>query len=237
MLSSDSIDWEKLTAPEFYSMLSTEERVFELADSLGLLRGELTCECGGVMLRRVSAHQRFGVQFVCFKSRSLCGRRRSILAGSWFENSRLSLCQGFYAICAYAMEASCKNFSFLTAVNSQRTVVDWRSYFRDICASVVDQQMETKIGGEGMTVEIDETLIFTRNSHRGRMLSNERTGSWVFGGICRETGEAFLVTVERRDSATLFSAICHNIAEGTWIISDCWPAYRNLDVGNSDIRL
>ena len=46
------------------------------------------------------------------------------------------------------------------------TVIDWRSYFREMCSTVVDQQMANKIGGAGFTVEIDETFVFTRKSHK-----------------------------------------------------------------------
>jgi len=49
-----------------------------------------------------------------------------------------------------------------------------------------------------------------------------------FGGICRENGDAFLVAISSRDSATLLQAIRDNIAPGSRVISDCWRAYASL---------
>jgi hypothetical protein len=38
-----------------------------------------------------------------------------------------------------------------------------------------------RLGGEGRTVEIDETNLFTRKYHRGNVLASENI--WVFGLI------------------------------------------------------
>ena len=73
------------------------------------------------------------------------------------------------------------------------------------------------IGGEGHTVEIDETL-FTRRKHNvGRTVKQQ----WVFGGSNQITKLGFLVDVPNRSSATLIPLIEQYIALGTLIISDC----------------
>ena len=79
-----------------------------------------------------------------------------------------------------------------------------------------------------MTVEIDESLIFKRKTNRGRLLNGEQESNWIFGGICRETGEAFLVRVQDRSARTLLAAIRENIMPGTRVISDCWRSYQGL---------
>ena len=67
------------------------------------------------------------------------------------------------------------------------------------------------------------------------MLANERPGEgsqqrgWVFGGICRETREVFMVRVPDRTRVTLYGYIKKHIREGTNIISDEWRAYATLD--------
>ena len=49
-----------------------------------------------------------------------------------------------------------------------------------------------------------------------------------FGGICRETKEMFLVSVEKRDKSTLLPIIKQRIKQGTTIVSDGWAAYKTL---------
>jgi hypothetical protein len=90
------------------------------------------------------------------------------------------------------------------------------------------QDAISPIGGEGYTVEIDETLLFRRKNNVGRILSNEITKTWYFGGICRETDKIFIIPVEKRDSVTLNEAILNHILPGTRIISDCWRGYNSV---------
>ena len=68
-------------------------------------------------------------------------------------------------------------------------------------------------------------------------------GQCVFGGTEEDSHSCFLVTIERRDEATLLPLIKKWIIPGTTIISDCWKCYKNLngigykhsvEFGNSD---
>ena len=86
-----------------------------------------------------------------------------------------------------------------------------------------------KIGGPGLTVEIDESLISKRKYHRGRKQSGQQ---WVVGGICRETKDLFIVPVEKRDAPTLTTVILSHVQIGSTVMTDCWKAYGTL----SDLR-
>ena len=69
------------------------------------------------------------------------------------------------------------------------------------------------IGGPGKVVEIDESKFGKTKLHRGRVVN----GQWVFGGICRETQEVFLVPLpdNKRDRATLEPLILSHIQSWT----------------------
>ena len=107
--------------------------------------------------------------------------------------------------------------------HSQTTIVDWYNFHRDVCAQYfLDHPV--MIGGPGKTVEIDESKFSKRKYNRGRYVE----GHWVFGGIERDSSEAFMVEVQDRSAATLLPIILKHVRPGTNIISDEWRAYSQL---------
>ena len=94
---------------------------------------------------------------------------------------------------------------------------------REVCALKL-MSTDQMIGGAGLHVEIDESMFVRRKSNVGRMVKEQ----WVFGGICRETGDCFLVAVPDRSKKTLLKIISERIKLGTTIISDYWPSYEEI---------
>lgn len=63
------------------------------------------------------------------------------------------------------------------------------------------------------------------------MLSKNNVGrvlppQWVFGGICRQTRETFIVPVQDRTAETLLAVVRAKIAVGSTVMSDCWRSYN-----------
>ena len=111
---------------------------------------------------------------------------------------------------------------------SSKTSVDWRSF----CSKVTDSWFSNQkaIGGVGVEVEIDETLIVRRKYERGRVLNQV----WLFGGVERISKKRFVIALtgdvgEKRDKATLIPLIQKYILKGSLIYSDSWGAYTGLD--------
>ena len=89
-------------------------------------------------------------------------------------------------------------------------------------------RFDTKIGGPGLVVEIDESKFGKRKYNKGHRVE----GCWVFGGVERGTGRFFAVPVPNRKKTTLKAIIEHYIAPGTFIISDCYSSYKWLEADN-----
>lgn len=87
--------------------------------------------------------------------------------------------------------------------------------------------LSQSIGGEGVTVQIDETAIVHQKHHRGAPRSN--TSQWVFGGIDSAPGGlGFAVRVPDRKKTTLLPLIQQHIKAGSTIFSDEWKSYDCL---------
>uniref|UniRef100_A0A914XX05 Uncharacterized protein n=1 Tax=Panagrolaimus superbus TaxID=310955 RepID=A0A914XX05_9BILA len=83
------------------------------------------------------------------------------------------------------------------------TLVTWKQYFRDLCSEDLDAN-PIIIGGPGIEVQIDETVITKRKYNRGRMPADE---IWFFGGVEPVSGRAFMTAVRSRDRETLYDVM------------------------------
>ena len=162
------------------------------------------------------------------KKRKRCNFKHNALLNSFFYKSHLCT-ETVIKFCAIYLD-KCFSINFVKRELQlcSQTVVDWPSFCREVCIDYAERHSKQKLGGVGFTVEIDESKFGKTKrvkGHKGRW----NKGQWVFGGICRETGDFFMVPVPRRDKKTLLRIIKRYILPGTTIISDCWKAYDCLN--------
>lgn len=150
------------------------------------------------------------------------GRKVSIRSDSFLENHNISLQEFLHLIYFWSYETSVIASVEMIGL-SEKTVIQWYSYFRDICSHHLVRHPE-QIGGIGQIVEIDESVVARRKYHLGHRVPER----WVFGGINPSDNKGFLVMVPNRSAETLLPLIERHIAPGSIICSDQWASYNNI---------
>lgn len=206
-------------------IFQNEDMAFDFALGHQLIDKKQSCDvCIGnasmVLYKDKKKNQ--GLFFKCPK----CRIKKTILNGSIFYHRHQSIHTILYVIYLWANEFSCMQASKQAAVSSN-VITDLFKCLRLACVEFVSSN-EERIGGENMTVEIDETVMARRKYHRGRLLNIV----WVLGGICRETRDIFVCVVKNRTSDTLIDAIRDRVLPGTNINTDGWKAYGALERNN-----
>ena len=108
----------------------------------------------------------------------------------------------------YLYLAKCSTSSIMNILNITRTTISrLKGLFYDVIIGSIPNEY-TIIGGQGIEVEIDESLFGKRKFHKGKRVN----GQWVVGGVERTCEKkCFFVMVESRDAHTLFDIIFAHI--------------------------
>ncbi|XP_069683073.1 uncharacterized protein [Periplaneta americana] len=177
---------------------------------LKLVRGSMRFQCGKYIRKGKKAPMK-----CCF---TVSGKK-----GTFFGNCNLPMLTVFRFV-SFLLHLKPPRHTLVKEElrMSDSSVVNWYSCCREVFIYSIQQDSEV-IGGEGLTVEIHEAK-FGKSKNSSHIIE----GHWVLGGIERDTGKCFLVSVAQRDSATLLAVVKEKIRPGTTIISDCWKAYNCL---------
>ena len=191
---------------EFWLIYSGKlSKLIELCQNHGVLLKEKQCDyCKSLC--------RLDISSLCFrcdksyvrghKKRKRCNFKVSIFNNSWFRHSHLDIETNLKFVVLFLQD--CFSYKFVQSELglSKPTINDWASFCREVIVHwVFNKSGGGKIGGQGNTVEIDESKFGRRKYNVGRLIE----GQWVFGGICRETRESFMVPVPDRTGDTLLA--------------------------------
>jgi len=232
-------------------LLSSESDTVDLCQDLELLPRSVkcpTCKCNIDKLYCILRSTRVKAQYRFQCNKSKCKRKGKnhvpIRKNTWFAGSNISLRKSLILIYCFinkfsykiaVQESSISSASDESDIEqkplkkrrietSTETISDYYNYCREVCSLNIENCINKKIGGKDKIVEIDKAKFGKRKYNRGRIVD----GTWVLGGICRETREIFLKTVEKRDKKTLLPIIQEYVEPGSIIITDCWASYKDL---------
>lgn len=198
-----------------WELPADEESAVRFLQEYGILHMERRCSAGHEMRLELTSQKRWRC-----KNKS-CGVEFGLRKGTWLNNSRISCTSVIRFIYGWCEEYTSLSWCKRQLDMSDETTVDWNNYLRQVCAWDIERCNSGQIGGSGCIVEIDETLFTKRKNNCGRVLPER----WLFGGVCRETNECFLVEVPDRSSKTLSNQIRNFIKLGSLIYSDSWKGY------------
>lgn len=200
---------------------------FSLAKTLGLI--SLTppkCQKCSSTMKAERGKTRHGINGIWRCPVKACRVKESIFKNTIFFGMHATLSQILRLTYCWSTRIPVST-AFQFCGVEEKTAINWFKIFRKTILAYNASLNIEKIGGPGLTVEIDESHLIKRKYNVGRIpVSN---AVWVVGGICRETGAVFLKTVRQRNRETLEELILEHVILGTKIITDCWRGYVNLN--------
>ena len=88
-----------------------------------------------------------------------CDQQVGLRKDNCFEGSRIPFCSALRFIYCWCEELT----SIKSCVNqldlSDKTVIDWNNYMRELCVLDMDNKSNMKVGGPDCSVEIDESVL------------------------------------------------------------------------------
>jgi transposase-like protein len=182
----------------------------------GIIYETLICEKCGSHMKRQSK------RFQC--PRDGCRSEKSLYFESFFAKSKLSPSQ-ILLIGYFWLTGTPFNLVCTFTGHSRETISSFYKHFRQLIVDDIEDD-DTKVGGPGVVVEIDESKFGKRKYQRGHRVE----GCWVLGGVERtEQRKVFALTVPNRSAATLLNAIKEHVHEGSIIYTDLWKGYSQLN--------
>ena len=153
------------------------------------------------------------------KYKHRCRRQSSVLEGTAFYRSNLSLMAWFYALLLFANSSNGMRASFLRrhlgiGVKSAHRM---GNVIRTHMAAFEPPRM---VGGPDKIVHIDEAII-------GQVIGGIRQSPHIVMGIACE-GEVVCGLLPDRTSKTVTAAIARHVRPGSVLVTDCHLAYSGL---------
>ncbi|XP_022819098.1 uncharacterized protein LOC111351411 [Spodoptera litura] len=180
--------------------------------------------CRGPMSRETKMSYKLKYRLRCWR----CAREgrpsiRSPLKNTFFERAHVSVLNTLRLMVHFLRKDKVSQAAKDVGV-TKKTAIQTYHYLREVC-EVAEAHDRDLLGGSNDVVEIDETHLYTRKYHRGRLL---RRQTWSFGCISRLTRQIHVELIPNKARTTLDPIVEANVRTGSYIMSDMHRAYNNI---------
>ncbi|MFC1935706.1 IS1595 family transposase [Chloroflexota bacterium] len=205
-------DIQKMNLVKLMGMFHSDERCRDLLEALRWPDGLACTRCGSVKVWETAR-----AQYHC----GSCEYRFSVLAGTIFHDTKLSLQKWFLAV-AIMVEAK----KGISANQMKRVLgVSYKTawYLCHRIRAAMGQTSRQPLSG---TVEVDETYVGGKVRGKGHGYKGNKT---IVAGAVQRGGDIVLQVVDDNGRHTLHGFIRNSIAPATErIITDEWRSYRDI---------
>ncbi|XP_053667883.1 uncharacterized protein LOC128718249 [Anopheles marshallii] len=209
---------------ELKKITEDEQRLVLLLQEAGIMPSEQMCNKCNRRMKVKATKKANSCKWICKPTTSCTGWECTVPYGQ-FKNSRLSLSKLIEITFEWSRDA--KRTEAASECSAGKSAISkWYAILRAVSAEYIETN-QASIGGDGMTVEIDESVVTKRKYNRGRFAEGNQV--WLVGGSCRETREVFLELVQQRDAGTLHGIIVQHVAPETTLVTDGWRAYNGIE--------
>ena len=203
--------------------------------AMGCFNHSPCCHCGNPIRLNifVAKKSRNGREVQCITTTLRCKSKKcqktfSPFAGTiWTEVSDRQLF--LFVIGAFLGRCTVRSVADLTS-SKEETISKYMMIIKNaLYLENEEERANMKLGGPGVTVQGDESCVFSRKNNVGRVLKITKHG-WLFGMVeDKENGRLYLEMVQTRDGERLQGIIKNHIEDGTVVFTNCWPAYDGLE--------
>ena len=207
---------------DIYYLFIDDKAAFDYLIHNNVLKIPLNCpECSSGMSPKTDKYYMYRCK------RKNCRKSMSIFKNTFFNRSRLTPSKILHITYLWLTKSSTETIRIQTGISSD-TACNWLNYLHQLVSwDIENLQSESKIGGNDVIVEIDESKFGKRKNNRGHHIE----GVCVVGGVERTPEKKlFSVTVPNRDAKTLANIIENNVLPRSIVYTDCWKGYRDEDL-------
>lgn len=171
-----------------------------------------------------------GFQFRCLNEKQHC-KEKCLTTISPLENTFFEGCSNptmhdvFKIVMGFVSELTVKQVVEQAGI-SKSAILEWYALCREVCEVIVANEFEGKIGGEGMTVEVDESHLYRRKYGVGRKVNWEN--QCLLDCYCRETKKCRVV-LAKDGGSSIMPLLLRFIDRKSTIVTDFAQIYQGCE--------